>query len=154
MPPTLIDQLSAYGKEAGGLAAGPDFDLDEHRWRRFLIAMAELEETLDQITVSHDGGLGGSEVFFGAFLKRYHFHGSYPPLNESWKKEILSRANALVASGRQWWDSPTIRSGKIPSSTAFRAYYARKSEASLSGFLNPAVSTQDGLTSRLPRRPG
>ena len=38
--------LPGFGEEAGRLAASPAFDLDDHRWRRFLIAMAELEESL------------------------------------------------------------------------------------------------------------
>jgi predicted acylesterase/phospholipase RssA len=113
MSPDQVAELVAFGEEAGRLAASPAFDLDEHRWRRFLIAMAELEESLDLITASHDGGSGGSESF-GAFLERYHFQGSYPPRSKAWKREILARADELVAIGNRWRNSPTIRSGKIP----------------------------------------
>lgn len=113
MPPSLIEELSQYGKQAGLMASSPAFDLDEHRWRRFLIAMAEIEEMLDQIASSHDPQPSGAEDF-GKFLDRYDFSGSYLPVSEAWKEEVLSRAKELVTAGHSWRTDPTVRSGKIP----------------------------------------
>lgn len=111
MPPELIKVLAAYGKEAGELAIS-DFDMDEHRWRRFLIAMARVEETLDELAKSHDDNRHGES--FGEFLTRYQFDGSYQPKNIAWKNETLRRAMTLVDLGREWRKAPTIRSGEIP----------------------------------------
>jgi hypothetical protein len=47
MDPTTIDRLAGYGKDAGDKLCG--FDLNLHRWRRFLVAMARMEETLDEV---------------------------------------------------------------------------------------------------------
>ncbi|HKH21075.1 MAG TPA: hypothetical protein VKB53_09375, partial [Gammaproteobacteria bacterium] len=48
------------------------------------------------------------------FLDRYDFSGSYRPVSETWKKEVLSRAKELVTAGHSWRTDPTVRSGKIP----------------------------------------
>jgi hypothetical protein len=113
MPAQLIERLTRYGERAGELAASPDFDMDDHRWRRFLISMAAVEETLDELVTSNDGGPGGSPGF-ASFLRDYDFNGSYRPISGLWKKEILARAKALVALGREWREEPKIRDGWIP----------------------------------------
>jgi hypothetical protein len=47
MEEATIKKLVGYGKDAGETLR-TQFDLDAHRWRRFLVAMARMEETLDQ----------------------------------------------------------------------------------------------------------
>jgi predicted acylesterase/phospholipase RssA len=111
MPPELIKALTGYGKDAGRLATSA-FDMDGHRWRRFLISMARVEETLDELAKAHDDA--GASESFGAFLARFHFDRSYRPKDVRWKSEILKRAETLVELGREWRTHPTIRSGNIP----------------------------------------
>jgi len=119
MPPNVILRLAEFGKEAGALAASDDFNMDEHRWRRFLIAMAEMEQLLDELATSHDKRPPGCESF-DEFLERYKSAARYQPTNEDsqldpgWKTETLKRARALVSLGNQWREKPTVRSGRIP----------------------------------------
>jgi hypothetical protein len=113
MPPELIRRLTEIGSEAGALVTGPTFNMDEHRWRRFLIAMADIEQVLDELAQSyeHSSLPGGT---FGEFLERFGYHGSYPPKDEAWKEETLRRAKELVGLGERWREKPTVRSGRIP----------------------------------------
>ena len=119
MPWPIVMRLADLGKEAGALATSPAFSMDEHRWRRFLISMAEMEQVLEEITRAHDRSPVGGESF-GEFLNRYAARASYRPTNEAmkseseWKREMLRRAEQLVDLGRQWQKEPTIRSGRIP----------------------------------------
>jgi hypothetical protein len=112
MPPGVIQKLTELGKEAGNLPVR-EFDMDKHRWRRFLVAMAEIEQMLDELAQSYDHSSvrGGS---FGAFLARYKFDRTAQPASEAWKQETLRRAEELVAVGRRWRTQPTVRSGRIP----------------------------------------
>ena len=118
MPFDVILRVAEYGKTAGALA-GKAFNMDEHRWRRFLIAMAETEQVLDELADSHDTRSAGGESF-GEFLDRYGPRGRYRPTNRpgqdenAWKRETLRRARLLVRLGRLWRKPPTIRSGRIP----------------------------------------
>ncbi|HXO71424.1 MAG TPA: patatin, partial [Bradyrhizobium sp.] len=45
MPPELVSTLGKYGALAG-VDMRDEFDLDEHRWRRFLVAMDRMDHTL------------------------------------------------------------------------------------------------------------
>jgi hypothetical protein len=78
MPSKLVSTLGAYGEQAG-VDMRDEFDLDEHRWRRFLVAMDRLDHTLDEIAAAYNGQ-GGIESF-QAFLNRY----PYPPNPVSYK---------------------------------------------------------------------
>lgn len=106
-----IQTLTGYGAEAGKVAA--HFDLDGHRWRRFLVAMASIEKTLDHLVMAYESGDTGVESF-GDFLARY------APVARSYHQdgrhleELMVRAEELVALGRRWREPPTIRSGDIP----------------------------------------
>ena len=55
MDAATIKALVGYGREAGQKLSD-EFDLDEHRWRRFLVAAARVEETLEQMLQAYDGG--------------------------------------------------------------------------------------------------
>ena len=85
----------------------------------FLIAMAEMEQLLDELATSHDKRPPGCESF-DEFLERYKSAARYQPTNEDsqldpgWKTETLKRARALVSLGNQWREKPTVRSGRIP----------------------------------------
>jgi hypothetical protein len=69
MEEVTIRKLVSYGKKAGETLRN-EFNLDAHRWRRFLIAMARMEETLDEVASAYEGTANGPEPF-ADFLARY-----------------------------------------------------------------------------------
>ena len=109
MSDATVQKLVDYGRRAG-IKLRDDFDLDEHRWRRFLVAMARMEETLDEVTKAYEQVPGK----FGDFLK------VYSPNPSSYKQiaveaaEMLKRGEELSAMGARWRTPPTIRDGEIP----------------------------------------
>ncbi len=111
MPPDVIDRLVGYGAEAGRVIQS-DFDMNEHRWRRFLIAMARMEQTLDEITQAYDGA--GGMPPFRDFLADYPARAQHYKQDPARLAEMLRRAGELVDLGRQWRDQPTVRDGSIP----------------------------------------
>ena len=58
----LIEKLNQLGSIAGDSML--KFELEEHQWRRFLVAYARLEETFERMNLSYAGG-------FKAFLDTY-----------------------------------------------------------------------------------
>jgi predicted acylesterase/phospholipase RssA len=112
MSEATIRKLVNYG-ELAGETLRDKFDLDAHRWRRFLVAMARMEETLDEVAKAYDGVPGGPEAFRN-FLDRY----SAKPASYKQASPILAamlkRGAELAASGVNWRAEPTIREGDIP----------------------------------------
>jgi len=122
MSQATVDKLVSFGREAGILLRD-DFDMDEHRWRRFLVSMARMEETLDEVAAAYEQVPGE----FGTFLEKYveeqkpyrepEHSGEHPPYTQDTQLRVeamLKRAEALVALGKGWRDPPTIRGGHIP----------------------------------------
>lgn len=119
MPEETVRRLVALGERAGERLADFDSDdMDAHRWRRFLVAMARMEQTLDDLTRSCEGvaqtSSGPTVESFGRFLERY------PALAREYEQTpevlnaMLTRAAEIAEIGAQWRDLPTIRSGRIP----------------------------------------
>ncbi len=79
MDAATVTKLADYGEQAGDILC-TKFDLDAHRWRRFLVAMARMEETLDEVATSYYSVTGGTEDFED-FLKRY------PQVADHYKQE-------------------------------------------------------------------
>jgi predicted acylesterase/phospholipase RssA len=109
MSPRTIDKLANYGKQAGEQLRD-DFDLDEHRWRRFLVSMARMEETLDDVTKAYEQVPGQ----FGDFLERYSSDPVSYKQSPAELAEMLRRAKVLAELGKSWREDPTIRDGHIP----------------------------------------
>jgi predicted acylesterase/phospholipase RssA len=111
MDEATIQKLVGYGQQAGEKLRD-QFNLDEHRWRRFLVAMARMEETLDDVATAY-AGVGAPESF-AVFLNRYAAH----PAQYGQKPQILSvmlqRGSELAVEGANWRAKPTIRDGDIP----------------------------------------
>jgi predicted acylesterase/phospholipase RssA len=122
MSEATIKKLAGYG-EAAGILLRDEFDMDEHRWRRFLVSMARMEQTLDEVTLAYAQVPGK----FGDFLNTYVqdeapyrdpvVPGKRPPYSQDTKTrvdEMLNRAKQLVVLGKNWRTPPTIRDGRIP----------------------------------------
>jgi hypothetical protein len=112
MDEATIRKLVNYGERAGDTLCD-QFDLDGHRWRRFLVAMARMEETLDEVAKAYEGVPGGPEAF-GDFLKRYSGEAASYSQDATKLAEMLKRGAELAASGAAWRAKPTIREGNIP----------------------------------------
>ena len=111
MSEATIRKLVDYGEQAGETLRD-DFDLDGHRWRRFLVAMARMEETLDEVAKAYEGLPGGPEAF-GDFLARYSGGPDSYEQDPTRLAEMLKRGAELSASGANWRAKPTIREGRI-----------------------------------------
>jgi predicted acylesterase/phospholipase RssA len=112
MDEPTIRRLVLYGEQAGETLRDK-FDLDGHRWRRFLVAMARMEETLDDVAEAYAGVSGGPEAFEN-FLKRYSGHPASYRQDKPRLMEMLKRAAELSATGTKWRAKPTVREGNIP----------------------------------------
>jgi predicted acylesterase/phospholipase RssA len=112
MDAATVTKLADYGEQAGDILC-KQFDLNAHRWRRFLVAMARMEETLDEMGSSYYSVTGGTEDFED-FLKRY------PQVAEHYKQKpdvlaaMLARGKELADAGTAWRTPPCIRDGSIP----------------------------------------
>jgi hypothetical protein len=109
MDEATIRKLVERGRQAG-LALRDQFDLDAHRWRRFLVAMARMEETLNEVTIAYEQVPGR----FGDFLLHYASHPASYKQNPAISAEMLRCGAALAALGDSWRQKPTIRDGHIP----------------------------------------
>jgi hypothetical protein len=114
MPPKLVLALGTYGAQAG-VDMRDEFDLDEHRWRRFLVAMDRMDHTLDEIAAAYNGQ-GGIESF-AAFLDRY----PNPPNPVSYKdaardhlETLKTRVADLAELSRRWEAQLQIPDRELP----------------------------------------
>jgi hypothetical protein len=114
MPPELVSTLGKYGALAG-VDMRDEFDLDEHRWRRFLVAMDRMDHTLDEIAAAYNGQ-GGIESF-KTFLERY----PKPPNPVSYKdaardhlETLKTRAADLAELSRRWEAQLQIPDAELP----------------------------------------
>jgi len=112
MDEATIRQLVQFGEQAGEKLRD-DFDLDAHRWRRFLVAMARMEETLDDVAKAHQVLPDGPEGF-ASFLARYSAVATSYKQDPSRLVEMIKRAADLAATGTDWRAKPTIREGILP----------------------------------------
>jgi predicted acylesterase/phospholipase RssA len=119
MDQETIKRLAGYGQKAGEILRDK-FDLDQHRWRRFLVAMARMEETLDDIAKAYEGGQDGSEAFatfldrYAKFLDRAAKHSSSYSQSATILNLLLVRGQELASRGVDWSARPRIRDGHIP----------------------------------------
>ena len=123
MDEETIAKLVDYGKKAGTLLRD-DFNLEEHRWRRFLVSMARMEETLDEVATAYAQVPGKFGDFLDDFVRErapYRQPAAppedKPPYTQDTKTrvdEMLKRADELVALGTKWRTPPTIGGGNIP----------------------------------------
>ena len=112
MDDAKILKISGYGEEAGNILL-TEFDLNSHRWRRFLVAMARMEQTLDEVARAYQEAPAGGENF-DEFLTRYAEHPEQYKQDAVRLSAMLNRGAELAAMGANWRQEPTIRGGNIP----------------------------------------
>jgi hypothetical protein len=112
MDEATILRLAGYGEQAGETLR-KKFDLDSHRWRRFLVAMARMEETLDEVAKAYEGASGGLEAF-ADFLARYAREPDQYKQDAATLAAMLRRGKDLATVGTSWRVPPTVRDGHIP----------------------------------------
>jgi predicted acylesterase/phospholipase RssA len=105
MPEDRIRRLTHFGCLAG--RAMHDFDFDEHRWRRYLVALARIEETLHKLTANYEGG-------YRQFLQDYAEHAKSYDQPAGWLEEALKSTDALMTIAAKTSDNPLHTRGKIP----------------------------------------
>jgi hypothetical protein len=116
MPPEVVGALGEYGAEAGEMARTL-FDFDEHRWRRFLVAMDRLDQSLEDFAEAYKG-VAATPESFKAFLARYLDRTPDKPMSYRLGQKdlelLLKRADALAALGDSWKLEPSIPEQKLP----------------------------------------
>jgi hypothetical protein len=110
MSERTIKKLVKYGEEAGKKVAD-DFDFDDHRWLRFLVAVKRVEETLEQMLEAYGDGRPGS---FRHFLDDYSSKPKRYEQKPDWLNTACHRFDALMVLAKEWSTAPLFRDGRIP----------------------------------------
>jgi hypothetical protein len=111
MDEAKVRLLVGYGQQAGDTLLNK-FDMDEHRWRRFLVAMAALEENLEQLSKAYEGASGGEP--FAAFLARYAENPKDYKQKNPALAAMLALGERLAGEGKTAQRKPNVRDGGIP----------------------------------------
>ncbi|MER8408145.1 patatin-like phospholipase family protein [Mesorhizobium sp. M1307] len=98
MPPERINQLTGFGERAGDLI-NSDFELNEHKWRRYLVEVRALDEMLRQFADAYaeapePGSLGYAEIATD------YEPSSYKDLKPGERQTLRERAEAIAALGK------------------------------------------------------
>jgi predicted acylesterase/phospholipase RssA len=100
MPPEVSEALMGYGRVAG-IKFSTEFDFEEHRWRRSLVAYEKLQEELGRVRFNW------IQRGFGAFLKGYLPEvQSYQPTRDRYGQQIWDRLDNLAAAAKQLENPP------------------------------------------------
>jgi predicted acylesterase/phospholipase RssA len=116
MPPETIAQLSEYGRQAGRKLR-EDFDWDAHRWRRYLVAMARLDEMLDDFRESYIESAPGDEPLKD-FLRRYRDDPAEYDQTKAWNAAAEQDIEDLMRCHELWLSRKRLQEGKIPKPSA------------------------------------
>ena len=105
MTPDQITTLTDLGERAGGLMIGApgstkdeqSFDFDDHRWRRYLVAFARIEQTLEQAAESWYRNTDPMRDFVEAYKPQ-----SYHASPKQWRENVFERFDALMKEVKNW----------------------------------------------------
>jgi Patatin-like phospholipase len=113
MPSETIKLISQFGAKAGDTLVHK-FDLQGHRWRRFLVAMRRVEATLvDMQKAYNEAPLGGNS--FEKFLESYPQQATnYRPDKPETAQQLRDRAKMLVDVIAAWRKQPAIPDKLVP----------------------------------------
>lgn len=94
-----ITLLSGFGLDAGEEIAA-SFDLDEHRWRRYLVEIQAIEEMLDQFAKSYSDTTPQPDSLAYPDLAVDYRPKSFKDLTDEQRKVIKSKAEQIAALGK------------------------------------------------------
>ncbi|ARQ13729.1 patatin/phospholipase-related protein (plasmid) [Rhizobium etli] len=100
MPPARITQLTGFGEIAGDLI-NSDFDLNEHKWRRYLVEVRALEEMLRDFAAAYAEAPEPGSLSYAAIATEYS-PSSYKELTEEERRVLRDRAEAIAALGEKF----------------------------------------------------
>lgn len=101
MPASVIEALSGYGEEAGA-AILADFDLKEHRWRRFLTELPAIETLLVGYSKHWDAAEPGpKDLSYPDLVADAGNRAAYAMKSPGHREELRKRAERLAALGRE-----------------------------------------------------
>ena len=118
MPQATIDTLMQLGGRAGALMSGAPtdpadhtaFDFDDHRWRRYLVTFARIEETLQ--TSAQAWQANGFANFVANYMQD---PASYTNSTQQWRREVFERFDTLMKAVSAWGQPlRTSPQGHIP----------------------------------------
>jgi predicted acylesterase/phospholipase RssA len=100
MPPEQIKALVNYGRIAGE-RLNADFDLNEHRWRRFLTELPALERALAAFSKGWDAkAIAPDTLDYPDLVKSGNQRKAYATFTKPQLKTLLDRAERLADLGR------------------------------------------------------
>jgi hypothetical protein len=107
MKKDTIELLGKFGDRAGNLMTGaplcPEdndvFDFEDHRWRRFLVAFARVEETLQRAAAVWSDKDAPTRQFIKDYMTNpASYHGSTP----EWREDVFARFDVLMTHVGEW----------------------------------------------------
>ncbi|THK36635.1 RpoH suppressor [Ensifer sp. MPMI2T] len=98
MPPARITQLTNFGEMAGDLI-NSNFDLNEHKWRRYLVEVRALEEMLRDFSNAYAETPEPGSLGYSAIATDYD-PSSYKDLTAEERQILRERAEAIAALGK------------------------------------------------------
>ena len=105
MPPETITLLSGFGEDAGRKIV-EDFDLEEHRWRRYLVEIQAIEEMLDQFAKSYENSTPQPGSLSYPDLAEDYKPKSFKQLSKDQRKAIKSKSDQIAALGKALTEDP------------------------------------------------
>lgn len=112
MPATLVTELSGYGRDAGARLL-KEFDWDDHRWKRFVIWMAKLEETLERMNNSYTRAAPLDDNLKD-FLARYRDNPKSYKQSQAWLHAAESDIEELMRCYPERGERTPLQDGDIP----------------------------------------
>lgn len=105
MSPQVIGSLGVLGDIAGKFML--NFNLPEHRWHRFLVAYARLEESCELMNKAYATG-------FEEFLSTYPPNTLQYRPTQAWLDKARARLDSVLKLTDPWASDPLRKEGKIP----------------------------------------
>lgn len=110
MPASVIDTLTGFGDDAGAIIV-KDFDLKEHRWRRFLTELPLIEAMLVDYARHWDAPEPGpGDLSYPDLVAQAADRAAYCLPDDHHRQALLRRAERLASFGRALAADPMPRS--------------------------------------------
>jgi hypothetical protein len=111
MPAHLIHKLSGYGQTAGNRLREV-FDWDAHRWTRYVISMARLEKTLEDMRYTYRTA-APLDRDLAHVLDSLQEPTRYKQ-TRAWREIARERTDSLMREAEAWAKPPSLRNDDIP----------------------------------------